>query len=154
MLPSLCSMNFVLRIHFDFKPCCGVRKKVLGRKTCHHSNVPLYLSMAASHRIATLALAVAVCLSETSAFSLAPLLPRPANLRSSAVRPLSMQLERPKPDLGLAKFFVEDNEQAADVFAFLQATDYRKEREGLLMGDVIADRIIRQGGFHRICGDG
>jgi hypothetical protein len=52
-----------------------------------------------------------------------------------------------KPDLGVAKIFAEGNEQVEDAFSFLQATNYRKEREGFLLGDIFADRVIREGGF-------
>ena len=105
--------------------------------------------MASTKLVATLALAVATFAPHTSAFSTASTLPRAMSLRSAACKgALRMQESGPKKaDLGVAKVFAEGNEQVEEAFSFLQATNYRKEREGFLLGDIFADRVIREGGF-------
>ena len=103
----------------------------------------------ASTKLVAFALAVATFAPHASAFNTLSMLPRATGLRSSACKgTLRMQESGPqKADLGVGKVFLEGNELVEESFAFLQATNYRKEREGFLLGDIFADRIIREGGF-------
>lgn len=104
--------------------------------------------MASTKLVATLAVAVATLAPHSSAFSTGSALPRAISLRSATCKgALRMQESPTKPELGVAKIFAEGNEQVEDAFSFLQATNYRKEREGFLLGDIFADRVIREGGF-------
>jgi hypothetical protein len=105
--------------------------------------------MASTHLVATLALTVAAFAPHASAFTTLPTLPRASSLRSTTCKGALRMQEggSPKPELGLAKLFVEGNEQVEEVFSFLQSTTYRKEREGFLLGEIFADRVIREGGF-------
>lgn len=77
----------------------------------------------------------------------APMSLRPATACAQRAGALRMA-DGPEPaDLGLIKPLVEGNTEVERAFQFLQRTDYIQEREGYLMGEVIADGIIREVGF-------
>jgi len=48
---------------------------------------------------------------------------------------------------GLSAPVLGNNEQAKQIFGFLQAKTFTKDREGFILGDVFADGVIRNGGF-------
>lgn len=48
---------------------------------------------------------------------------------------------------GLSAPVLGNNEQAKEIFGFLQAKTFTKDREGFILGDVFADGVVRNGGF-------
>jgi hypothetical protein len=60
---------------------------------------------------------------------------------------LKMQATDEKVTLGLAEPVLGGNEQAKEIFGFLQSKTFSKDREGYIMGDVFADGVVRNGGF-------
>ena len=72
---------------------------------------------------------------------------RPASLRAPAAAGLKMQATEDKVTLGLAESVLSGNEQAKEIFGFLQSKTFSKDREGFILGDVFADGVVRNGGF-------
>merc|ERR1712216_367525 len=60
---------------------------------------------------------------------------------------LKMQATEDKVTLGLAESVLSGNEQAKEIFGFLQSKTFSKDREGFILGDVFADGVVRNGGF-------
>jgi hypothetical protein len=58
-----------------------------------------------------------------------------------------MQATEDKVTLGLAESVLSGNEQAKEIFGFLQSKTFSKDREGFILGDVFADGVVRNGGF-------
>ena len=67
--------------------------------------------------------------------------------REQALNLKAQAAEEKEVTLGLAAPVLGDNEQAKEIFGFLQSKTYSKDREGFILGDVFADGVVRNGGF-------